>query len=664
MTILSVKNMTLRFGVTTVLDNISFALEENDRLGIIGVNGCGKSSLFKCITGEYEPEQGSVSIAGGKTVAVLSQTGAFDENCGTDEDLPTEDAELTVSATMLRAFPELLAMERRLEELQAALSDPNAEHIGALTAEFTALNDKFLREGGLEFRSRCASLLTSLGFDELLQQSPVHVLSGGQRTRLSLAVKLSREPDILLLDEPTNHLDIETTAWLESFLTGYKKCVLVISHDRYFLDKVTTKTLAIEHHRATLYQGGYTKSMEQRRADRITAEKHYREQQKEIARQQAYIAQQRQWNRERNIIAAESRQKLLDKMVKLEKPQNAPRPVRMKFTQALASGNDVLSVEHLGMAFGERTLFRDVNFDIKKGQRIMLIGKNGCGKSTMIKLILNMLEPTAGKIEAGYNVQVGYYDQENQNLTDENTVLEELWSAYPQLPEVKIRNTLAMFRFVGEDVMKTVAVLSGGERARLTLAKLILSHMNLLVLDEPTNHLDIDSREALESALLSYDGTIFAVSHDRYFVDKLATRIMELSPHPCFDSDLLDFPIAHIGNGYEEFTTYRAARIAERTVPTTTQGSPALTSTNESTASKESYLRNKQNAADERRRKNRLEKLRKLSFDMEQELTDIEEQLAGDAATDYVLVAKLDARKNELEEQLMAAYEEMEELDK
>jgi ATP-binding cassette subfamily F protein 3 len=402
--------------------------------------------------------------------------------------------------------------------------------------------------------------------------------------------------------------------------------------------------------------------MEQRRADRITAEKHYREQQKEIARQEAYIAQQRQWNRERNIIAAESRQKLLDKMVKLEKPQNAPRPVRMKFTQALASGNDVLSVQALGMAFGERRLFQNVSFDLKKGQRVMLIGKNGCGKSTMIKLILDMLSPTEGIIEAGYNVQVGYYDQENQNLTDENTVLEELWSAYPHLPEVKIRNTLAMFRFIGEDVFKTVAVLSGGERARLTLAKLILSHMNLLVLDEPTNHLDIDSREALESALEEYDGTIFAVSHDRYFVEKLATRILELCPHPCFGSDLLDFSIGHVGQGYAEFITYRDARIAERTAAATATATVSA-QTNEQSSSKEAYLRSKQSAADERKRKNRLDKLKKMCADMEAELDSIDEQLSGDAATDYVLVAKLDSRKTELEDQLLAAYEEIEQLE-
>ena len=657
MTILSVKNMTLRFGVTTILENINFALDEGDHLGIIGINGSGKSSLFKCITGEYTPEEGSVNIVGGKTVGILTQQGAFDEDCGTDV---AGDGNLTVLETMIRAFPELLAMEARLEELQRALAAPDPAHLSALTAEFTALNDRFLREGGLEFRGRCASILTRLGFDADTQGAPVDILSGGQRTRLALAVQLSREPDILLLDEPTNHLDIETTAWLESFLAGYKKCVLVISHDRYFLDRVTTKTLCIEHHHAALYNGGYTKSMEQRREDRAIAEKHYREQQKEIARQEAYIAQQRQWNRERNIIAAESRQKLLDKMVKLEKPQNAPRPVKMKFTQSIASGNDVLTVQGLCMGFDGKPLFDGIDFQIKKGQRVLLIGKNGCGKSTMIKLILGQLEPTGGRIEAGYNVQVGYYDQENQNLTEENTVLEELWSAYPHEPEVKIRSTLAQFRFVGEDVEKTVSVLSGGERARLTLAKLILSHMNLLILDEPTNHLDIDSREALESALEAFDGTIFVVSHDRYLTEKLATRILEMKPGDAFPGDLLDFPIGHVGSGYTEFQEYKAARIAERTAAraaSSTTAAPTMSS------AKETYLRNKQNAADERKRRSRIERLHKQCTEMEAELESIEAQMSGDAATDYVRLAALDTRHTELEDALLSAYEELEQLE-
>ena len=652
MTILSVKNMTLRFGVTTILQGVDFALDESDRLGIIGVNGSGKSSLFRVITGQYEPEEGSVSIVGGKTVGMLSQDGAFDVVDGAD----------TALDLMLHSRPEMLEMEARLAELERALADPDAEHLGALTAEYTALNDRFLREGGLEYRGRCASMLTRLGFDAAMQSQPIDTLSGGQRTRLALAVQLSREPDILMLDEPTNHLDIETTAWLEDFLASYKKCVLVISHDRYFLDRVTNKTLAIENHRATLYDGGYTKSMEQRRVDREIAEKHYRDQQKEIARQEAYIAQQRAWNRERNIIAAESRQKLLDKMVKLEKPQNAPKAVKMKFTRAHESGNEVLDVRGLGMSFGDKELFRDLNFLIKKKQRVLLIGPNGCGKSTLIKLILNMLEPTAGVVEAGYNVEVGYYDQENQNLCDENSVLEELWSAYPRLPELQIRNALAQFRFVGEDVEKPVSVLSGGERARLTLCKLILSHMNLLVLDEPTNHLDIDSREALESALEQFDGTILTVSHDRYLIDKLATRILMMKPGAAFAGDLLDYEISPlcVGQGYTEFLRYKTAREQERAG---TLGAESVSEASAPSAAKVDYLKNKQNAAEERKKRNRLQKLREECPKIEQELAELEETMSGEAATDYKRLAELDEKKSELEERLMAVYEELEELE-
>lgn len=663
MTILHIKNMTLRFGVTTILEGVELALDEGDKLGVIGVNGCGKSSLFRVITGEYEPEEGSVSVMGGKTIGILTQDGAFDQNCGAEDVQGRASEDVSVLDLMLHTKPDMLRMQARLEELERQMAEPDAPHLHALTAEYTALHERFLREGGLEYRGRCASMLLKLGFDEEMQRQSIRTLSGGQRTRLALAVQLSREPDILMLDEPTNHLDIETTAWLESFLVQYKKCVLVISHDRYFLDRVTNKTLAIENRRATLYDGGYTKSMEQRRIDRALAEKHYRDQQKEIARQEAYIAQQRAWNRERNIIAAESRQKLLDKMVKLEKPQNAPRPIHMKFTQSTASGNDVLSVRDLSMRFGDKVLFEHVNFLLKKKQRVLLIGPNGCGKSTLVKLILNQLEPTGGVIEAGYNVQVGYYDQENQNLDEDNSVLEELWSAYPQLPELQIRSTLATFRFVGEDVEKQVAVLSGGERARLTLAKLILSHMNLLVLDEPTNHLDIDSREALETALEQFDGTILTVSHDRYLIDKLATRILMMKPGAAFEGDVLDFTVSRAGQGYTELLEYKTAREAERTgtLPTT-EGRRA---TGEMTDAKADYLKNKQNAAEERKRRSRLERLARECERLEEELAAVDAALADESnATDYIRLGELDARKAELEEALLGDYEEIEQLER
>ena len=669
MIVLSTTDLTLRFGTTSVLEKVSFSVDERDKLGIIGVNGSGKSSLFKLLTGEYEPTEGEVFLSKGKTMGILTQEGAFDEN---GEDGTGEESALQ---HMVHAFPALLKMESELDELQRQL-DLGMETLGEaeydrVTRAYSALNEKFIRDGGLEFRGRCVGILRSLGFDEALSNMPVKVLSGGQKTRLALGIQLSRKPDVLLLDEPTNHLDIETLGWLERFLADYDGCVMVVSHDRYFLDRVTNKTLCIQNHRAKLYNGGYTKSMEQRRIDREIQEKHYKDQQKEIARQEAYIAQQRAWNRERNIIAAESRQKMLDKMVRVERPDSAPKPIKLKFTASRPSGNDVLDLRDVSMGFDGRMLFEHLNFLVKKDDRLLVLGQNGCGKSTLIKLIIGKLEPVSGIIEAGYNVEIGYYDQENQNLDPQNTVLDELWNAYPRMTETEIRNTLGQFRFVGEEVYKEVSVLSGGERARLTLAKLILSKMNLLVLDEPTNHLDIDSREALETALEGFDGTIFAVSHDRYFIEKLATRIIEITPGQGATlvdgrsgGDFTDYRVEHKGEAYTEYRAFMEnRRVGVTSKPTTMGGYTHETPTNDTpTASKEAYQQAKATAAEARKKKNRIDKLHKEAERLEAEIEAIDEELNGSAASNYVRAAELDTRKGECEEELMAVYEELEEL--
>ncbi len=647
MTVIGVSDITLSFGTRRILDRVSFSLNENDKLGIIGVNGCGKSTLFKVIMGELEADEGQIFISGNKSVGILTQEGAFEA---------VADAGDTPIDQMIAAFPELLAAEAALAALQQQLLELPHDHprYTGLSNAYTEQNAAFIEKGGLEFRSRAASVLARMGFDETAMRLPLSALSGGQRTRLALARQLAREPDILLLDEPTNHLDIETLTWLESFLLQYKKCVLIISHDRYFLDRVTNKTLVLEYAKATLYNGGYTASAEQRRIDREIAEKHYRNQQKEIARQEAYIAQQRAWNRERNIIAAESRLKMLAKMEKLEKPKEAPRAIRMTFREGIGSGNEVLSVRGLSMGFGGKTLFENIGFLLKKNERMFITGPNGCGKSTLLKLILGRLSPTAGRIEPGYHVEIGYYDQENQNLTPENTVLEELWSAYPNLTETEVRNTLALFRFVGEDVFRAVSVLSGGERARLTLAKLILSRMNLLVLDEPTNHLDIDSREALEEALCAFDGTVLCVSHDRYFIDKLATRIIGLQRGGA-DGDLLDYHITREGHGFTEFAEFKKAREL-RAMGASAGEKAALQPMSDNKAD---YLARKQSAAEARREKARVERLKKEAADLEKELADIDTELYGSAASDYTRAAALDARKAKAEERLLEIYEEI-----
>ena len=648
---LSVNKLSLSFGADELIGGVSFALNEGDRLGIIGVNGCGKSTLFKLILGEYEPDEGNVFIAKDKTVGILRQDGAFLE-------FSEDSADLSAIEVMYHAHPELLAMEARLKYLEDALANRSFEagrEESSYVLEYTSLNEKFIKEGGLEFRGRCASTLSKMGFDKQTMELKFTSLSGGQRTRLALSRELCREPDILLLDEPTNHLDIETLGWLENYLAGYKKCLLVISHDRYFLDKVTNKTLCIENKRAAIYNGSYSASMKQREIDREIAERHYKNQQREIARQEAYIAQQRAWNRERNIVAAESRQKMLDKMERLERPKEAPRPVRIKFSSGMASGNDVITVEDLAFGYGEKPLFEGVRFQVKKGDRLFIVGPNGCGKSTLIKLLIGKLTPTRGYVESGYNVSVGYYDQENQNLTPSNTVLDELWNAYPTLTELQIRNTLAHFRFFGEDVYKLVSVLSGGERARLTLAKLILSEMNVLILDEPTNHLDIDSREALEGALSGFDGTIITVSHDRYFISKLATRMIDMTafPSPTFS----DIHITRLGHAYDELCEDRERR-AGVLGASTPEAKPQEQT--EKVSGKEAYLKNKQEIAERRKQQRRIERLEAEAKEIEGEIDKIDEELAGDAATDYVRAAELDARKTALEERLLEIYEELE----
>lgn len=647
MIVLNVNHLSLSFGIQPILQDVTFSLNEGDRLGVIGTNGCGKSTLFRLILGEHIPDQGTVHIAKDTTIGILRQEDAF-------LDFKYEDGSASALEVMFHAFPQLLEAETRLQQLEKLLQSGDSSRTrDSLALEFSTLNEQFIQNGGLEFRSRCASTLQKMGFDEETMLRPFSSLSGGQRTRLALSRELCREPDILMLDEPTNHLDIETLGWLENFLANYKKCLLVISHDRYFLDRVTTKTLCIEHHTADLYNGNYTQSMKKREIDREQQEKRYKEQQKEIARQEAYIAQQRQWNREKNIIAAESRQKLLDKMERIEKPQHSEKCVKITFSTASASGNDVLSVKGLCFSYTASPLIKDLSFLVKRNNRYFILGANGYGKSTVLKLLLGKLTPQKGYIELGYNVRIGYYDQENQNLSPQNSVLEELHSAYPTLTDLTIRNTLAQFRFVGEDVFKRVSELSGGERARLTLAKLILSDVNLLILDEPTNHLDIDSKEALELALEKFDGTVIAVSHDRYFIEKLATHVLDLTPNGAFE-----IPIMNRGNAYEELCRDRQRRSEQQAISYSKQNANTPSASAE-LSPKEQYLKNKQDAAEARKAQRRIDRLQQEASKIEAELEQIDDEMSGDAATDYVRLAELDQKKNALEERLLEIYEEI-----
>ena len=624
---ISLGEVSLEFGTDVILDRVSFSLNEGDKLGIVGVNGAGKSTLFKIITGEYTPTSGSVYISKDKTVGMLEQ------NTGLEGDNTILDA-------MLASYADLIADEQRLDELQKQLGSGDE----TIISQYTSLADRFKRAGGYEFRSRCKGILKNLGFDERFHELKISSLSGGQKTRLALAKQLITSPDIRMLDEPTNHLDIETLAWLEDFLAQYKGTLLVISHDRWFLDKVTNRTLEIENTHASLYNGNYTRFVELKAENREIRERQYKNQQKEIARIEAYIEQQRRWNRERNIIAAESRQKALDRMVKIERPDELPDKIRLAFTKSGESGNDVLTVRNLAKSFPDKPLFSDVSFLLKKRDRMFIAGPNGCGKSTMIKIIADKLMPDAGEVEFGYNVTVGYYDQENQNLNPDNTVLDELWDCYENLTQTEIRSALALFLFKGDDIEKKVSVLSGGEKARLTLCKLILSRMNLLILDEPTNHLDINSREALEKALLEFDGTIIAVSHDRYFISKLATRVLDLGIKPALD---------YMG-GWEDYKTYRARHTAVES-----DAEPEVI-----TDAKEQYLKNKEQAAEQRRLKTRIRKNAEETAKLEAELDTVMSELADESRqSDYIHVNELYQRQQQIEERLMELYEEAERLE-
>ena len=637
MIILSVSGLSFRVGTKEILENISFAVEDGDRVGIVGVNGSGKSTLLRMITGATEKTEGAVYIAKDRTVGMMEQDDAFNVIRGGSFDD-------TVLSQMYAAYPELCRDEHRLSELEELLKSAEGDELKRYTAEFTETNTRFIDNGGLHYKSRCRSILAKLGFSDEYLSNRVSSLSGGERARLNLARLLFREPDVLILDEPTNHLDTDTMEWLEGILSSYKKTLLVVSHDRYFLDKVTTKTLDIEHHTAKLYGVPYSKYVVQKEADRKAAEKKYEIQQKEIARLEAYIEQQRRWNRERNIIAAESREKAIARMEKVERPKDAPQSIRFGFTKNRESGNDVLSVRSLSMEYPSKKLFEDISFEVKKREHVFIVGANGTGKSTLLKILLEKIPATSGVFEFGYNVTIGYYDQENQNLDPSKTVIDELWDAYPDKNQTELRNTLALFMFKGDDAFKKVSVLSGGERARLTLAKLILSKMNLLILDEPTNHLDIGSREALESALEGFGGTIIAVSHDRYFIKKLATRILELK-----DGRITN----HIG-GYED---YAEAKARAKSAPEEEISSDYIP---QQMSNKELYLLRKKEAAEarqyEKRRRDVLEEIEKL----ERELAEVSDELFGDAATDYVRAAELDDRKTYIEDRLMTLYEEEE----
>ena len=490
-------------------------------------------------------------------------------------------------------------------------------------------------------------MLLRLGFDEELINQKIKTLSGGQYTRLALARLLATEPDILMLDEPTNHLDIDALAWLEGFIANYKKTVLIISHDRYFLDRTTNKTLHIQYTRARLYNGSYSVCKKQQEEECAALEKRYKEQQKEIARIQANIEFQRRCNREHNFVTIRSKEKQLARMEKVELAPKAPRDIRMRFASEEESAGDVLSVKELSFSYGEKKLIEDLSFLVRKNERVLFLGPNGSGKSTLMKLINSMITPDKGKLTLGYNIKIGYYDQENRGLSENKTVFEEMHDEYPEKKDLELRSTLALFLFGADDIDKPISTLSGGERARLTLAKLILKKVNLLIMDEPTNHLDIGSCDALENALLAFDGTIIAVSHDRYFINRIATRIIELDPDR--SGGMLDYSLEDYDDAFAEYMRLREIRRADAIA--------ALKPVQKATDSKQDYEQKKRENAERRALEKKKERAEARIAELEAETERLDKELFGTAASNYVRAAEIDARKNEIEEELLELYE-------
>ncbi|APH20698.1 ABC-F family ATP-binding cassette domain-containing protein [Clostridium botulinum] len=520
MVVLSCKNISKAYGVDLILDNLTFNINENDKVGLIGANGAGKSTLFKILTSSLEQDSGDIFIDKSKSLGYLAQHLSLDSNN-------------TIYEEVLDVFHNLIKMEEKLNKLEKLMNEPydknNKEYHDKVIKDYTTYTDLYINRGGYTYKGEIHRVLRGLSFEEEDFNKQINILSGGQKTRVALCKLLLQSPDILLLDEPTNHLDLTAINWLEEYLKAYKGTVLIISHDRYFLDEITNQTFELISGHMNCYNGNYSKFIELRKKEYEVKLKAYNLQQSEIKRQEKIIEKYRSFNREKSIKAAESRQKSLDKIERIDAPDKLPKPVKISFETQIKSGNDILHIENLSKSYGDMTLFENVEMDIKRGEKIALIGDNGRGKTTLFKIIMDEIQSNSGTKYIGKNVFIGYYDQEQSDLNECNTVLDEIWDEFPEMTTTEVRNALAAFLFTGDDVFKEISKLSGGEKCKVNLLKLMLSKSNLLLLDEPTNHLDIMSREALEDALLNYDGTVLVISHDRYFLNKVIGKIYELN---------------------------------------------------------------------------------------------------------------------------------------
>ena len=641
--ILSCNNITKTFGTDAILSDCSFHIEEREKAAIVGPNGAGKSTLLKIIMGRLPADDGTVTISKDKTLGYLSQH----QNLSSDG---------TIYDELLSVKKDIIALEEKIRETEQQMKNATGEQLDTLLDQYTKMNHQFELENGYAYQSEIVGVLKGLGFTEDDFSLPVNTLSGGQKTRVALGKLLLSKPDIILLDEPTNHLDMESIRWLENYLLGYNGSVIIVAHDRYFLDRIVTKIIEIENTHVTVFSGNYTAYADKKKILRNMQLKEYLNQQREIKHQQEVITKLKQFNREKSIKRAESREKMLDKLEVVDKPAEINDKMNIELNPSVISGNDVLSVSHLSKAFDDNTLFTDISFDIKRGERVALIGNNGTGKTTILKIINDILPADSGEIKLGSKVTIGYYDQEHHVLDPDKTLFDELQDAYPDLNNTQIRNTLAAFLFTNDDVFKYIRDLSGGERGRVSLAKLMLSNANFLILDEPTNHLDMVSKEILENALNSYTGTVLYVSHDRYFINTTATRIIELVGQTT---------VNYIGN-YDYYIEKKDALTAAALAGKPADSSSAVSAAQKN-AQKESakadWKHSKEEQALLKKKKNELKKTEERITVIEDRLKAIEEESAlPEVCTDTARLLELHKESTKLSEELDTLYEKWEEL--
>ena len=637
MIILSCKDICKSYGIRDVLKDITFSINDGDKVGIIGANGEGKSTLFKIITKEISQDSGEIFIDKNKTLGYLSQNLAL-------------DSDKNIYEEALSVFHELLNIEERLSSLEIKMNEPydenNASYHDKLIKDYTTLQDIYSHKGGYVYKGEISRVLKGLGFTEDDFYKSINTLSGGQKTRVALCKLLLRKPDIILLDEPTNHLDLEAISWLEDYMKNYKGTVLVISHDRFFLDSVTTSTFEVIGGKVECYNVPYSKFIDLRKKNYEAKLKAYNLQQAEIKRQEAIIERFRSFNREKSIRAAESREKALDKMERIEAPTHEKEGSKIKFEASIKSGYDVLHIEDMNKSYGEKTLFTNLNIDLKRGEKVALIGENGRGKTTLFKIIMNKVEADKGIKVLGTNVNVGYYDQEQSDLNLDKTILDEVWDEFPNLTTSKLRSYLASFLFTGDDVFKVINTLSGGEKCRINLLKLMLSKSNLLLLDEPTNHLDIISREALEDAILEYDGTLMVISHDRYFLNKVIGRILELKEEGVSE---------YLGN----YSYYQEKKLN----PTRFEDYEELANGKTKTQLKDEKKKKREAEKEAKALQTKIKNLEKTIAEKEDELTNLQEQLCLESVYSNPSESqRVNGEIKKLEDTISQLYEEWESL--